>query len=251
MNSFPPLVPEPPPPGLPPEKDPFWGYRDLALLIGFALPALLISAVIVRLITRAVSSRPVLPAVGVLATQFLFYGFWFLCLYALIRFRYGKSFWRSLAWVGPSSPMVLYAAAGPALAVGIALAGVALRTPEIEMPMKVLLGDPVSLILVGIFAVTIGPVCEELAFRGFLLPLLARSLGAVAGVVLTGVLFALMHGPEYAWSWQHVLLITVAGIAFGVVRLRSSSTSAAALMHATYNLTFFAGYIIQSGNARF
>ena len=114
------------------------------------------------------------------------------------------------------------------------------------MPMQELLRDRASLVLVGIFAVTLGPLCEELSFRGFFLPLLARSLGAAGGVLLTAVAFSLMHGPQYAWSWRHILLITLAGVAFGVVRLRSGSTAAATIMHATYNLTFFVAYLVQS-----
>jgi hypothetical protein len=108
-----------------------------------------------------------------------------------------------------------------------------------------LLRDRTSLALVGVFAVTLGPLCEELIFRGFLQPLLARTLGAAAGVVVTAAVFALPHGPQYAWSWQHVLLITLAGAVFGWVRHRSGSTMAAAVMHAGYNLVFFAALAAQ------
>ncbi len=232
------------------EEYPFWGYQDLVLLIGFALPSFAAAFAAVQLAARLIPGEMVLPAVGVLALQFLFYGFWFLCLYGLIRFRYGKPFWVALAWVKPLRGITIYTMAGPALAVTIALIGVALNTPEIDMPMKQLLGDRFSLLLVGAFAVTLGPLCEELAFRGFFLPLLARSFGPVIGVLVTALVFSLMHGPQYAWSWRHIVLITVAGAVFGVVRLRSGSTAAATLMHATYNLTFFLGYIVQWENLR-
>ncbi len=43
------------------------------------------------------------------------------------------------------------------------------------------------MILFAIFVVILGPVCEELAFRGFLMPLLMRSFGPAIGIVLTGV----------------------------------------------------------------
>jgi membrane protease YdiL (CAAX protease family) len=95
------------------------------------------------------------------------------------------------------------------------------------------------MILVGIFAVTLGPLCEELAFRGFLQPLLVRSVGAALGIFLTSVPFGLLHLQEYSWSWRHALLITLAGCAFGVVRYRTRSTAVAAVMHAAYNSTFF------------
>jgi len=92
-----------------------------------------------------------------------------------------------------------------------------------------------------------GPVCEELAFRGFLLPWLARRIKPAPAVAVTAVLFAVLHGPEYAWSWRHVVLISVAGVAFGAVRLRTGSTAAAAVVHATYNLVFFAALVAQTG----
>jgi membrane protease YdiL (CAAX protease family) len=113
------------------------------------------------------------------------------------------------------------------------------------MPLMDLLRDRVSLILVGAVAVTLGPLCEELAFRGFLLPLLIRSLSALPGILITALLFASLHGPEYAWSWRHLLLITLAGVAFGWMRYRSGSTATATVMHAAYNLTFFVGMVAQ------
>ena len=56
--------------------------------------------------------------------------------------------------------------------------------------------------------------------------------------------FALLHGPQYAWSWRHVLLIAVAGSAFGWWRVTHGSTGASALMHAGYNAVLVAGYLI-------
>jgi membrane protease YdiL (CAAX protease family) len=101
---------------------------------------------------------------------------------------------------------------------------------------------------VGLFASTLGPVCEELAFRGFMLPLLARSFGVPAGVLLTAIPFGLLHGAQYSWLWQQVVLVTLAGVVFGTVRAVTRSTAASAMMHATYNLTFFVGYLVQTRN---
>ena len=91
----------------------------------------------------------------------------------------------------------------------------------------------------------LGPLSEELAFRGFVLPLFARSIGPVAGILATSIAFSLLHGPQYAWSWRHIALIALASVAFCYVRLRSGSTLAATVMHATYNMTFFVAYLAQ------
>lgn len=238
----------PEPQTLPPatrEAYPFWGYQDLAILAGLALPSLMVAIAVVKLLGMLAPGSLAAPAVGVLLLQFIAFGLWFFCLNGLFRLRYNKPFWPSLAWIRPDRGMFLFIALGPVLALVVVFLGAALRTPDIEMPMKELLNDRLSLALVGIFAVTLGPLCEELAFRGFLLPLLARSLGAVVAVLLTAVIFSAMHGPQYAWSWQHLVLITLAGAVFGWVRLGSGSTAATVVVHAGYNLTFFVAYMAQ------
>jgi membrane protease YdiL (CAAX protease family) len=117
------------------------------------------------------------------------------------------------------------------------------------VPMEELLRDRLSIALVGLFATTLGPVCEELAFRGFLQPLLTRTFGAVVGVVLAALPFTLLHGPQYGWSWQHVLPVGLAGLSFGIVRYVTGSTAAATAMHATYNLTVFSAAVLQRGSS--
>jgi membrane protease YdiL (CAAX protease family) len=100
--------------------------------------------------------------------------------------------------------------------------------------------DRMAMILVGIFGVTLGPLAEELIFRGFLQPLLVRSMGVVAGIVVAAVPFGLLHFSEYGNSWRHAVLISGAGAAFGWMRQRTGSTKASTLMHSAYNILFFA-----------
>jgi membrane protease YdiL (CAAX protease family) len=83
-------------------------------------------------------------------------------------------------------------------------------------------------------------VAEELIFRGFLQPLLVRSLGAVPGILAAAVPFGLLHFSEYGNSWRHAVLISGAGAAFGWMRHATGSTKASTLMHAAYNALFFA-----------
>jgi membrane protease YdiL (CAAX protease family) len=92
----------------------------------------------------------------------------------------------------------------------------------------------------------LGPLFEELLFRGFLQPLLQRALGPWPAIFLAATGFAVLHGAQYKWSWQHLLLVGWAGVAFGYARYTTGSTAAAALLHGGYNLTFFVGYLIQS-----
>jgi hypothetical protein len=236
---------QPPEPAVVPvEEYPFWDYKDAVLFLGAFVPSLLAAGLLVRLFF----SRLVPPGQGqtpmLLATQFLAYAIWFAALYLILRTKYDRPFWKSLAWVDPWWRFPLHVTSGIVLAVAVAIGSLVLEAPDIDMPIKRLLVSRTSVLLVGLAAATAGPACEELAFRGFLFPLLARSLGPALGIFVTALPFALLHGPQYAWSWRHLMFIAIAGAAFGWKRYKSGSTAAAAIMHASYNITFFAAYVL-------
>ena len=215
---------------------PVWDYEDLALFFGGLLPSIGIAALAVRPFH--------FPNEGVqtVAFQCVFYALLFGVLYFLVAMRHGQPFWRSLGWNFEFRP--LWIAAGPPLAISLAFFAAALHAPE-EPLIQNLISDRLSLILLMIFGVLVGPVFEELVFRGFLLPLLADSLGEWAGILLAAALFALLHGPEYHWAWQVLLSVGLAGVGFGIARAKTGSTAAAATLHVGYNATLFAGFLVQ------
>lgn len=230
------------------EVYPFWSYEDLAVFFGLGLPCLFFSVLLSKGLFAVLGVTPN-RALQLLPAQFIGYALWFACLYLLLKLKYGRPLLASLAWVAPRGGWVAISAFfGPLLAFGVGIMGLLLKTPQIEMPFRDMLTDRFSVLLFGLFAVTLGPLSEELAFRGFLMPLLVRSLGPVAGIVITSLPFALLHGPQYSWSWRHLLLLTMAGTFFGFVRHRTGSTRAAAMTHATYNLTFFSAFLAQWRN---
>jgi membrane protease YdiL (CAAX protease family) len=206
------------------------------------VPCLLVGLLLARALATVLPSTPAVKAALVLGGQFLAYGLWYAALAQILKFRYGARLWRSLGWTFPAREIGPAVISGLCLAVIVELVGVALHTPQVDSSLKELLQDRASMLLGGLFAVTAGPVCEELAFRGFMLPLLARTFGITAGIVLTAIPFALLHGPQYSWAWQYLVLLTLVGSAFGWVRYRSGSTGIAAVMHAAYNFTFMVAY---------
>ena len=225
------------------QRWPFWDYQDLLFFVSFCFPSLLIAVFLVRFLAApAALGRPFQ---GLLA-QLIWYGLAFGSLYVLLRLRYNEPFWRSLGWKFPFRGMGLTLFGGPLLAFGVALLGYALRTPDIQMPFRQMLDNRPTIILFSIFVVALGPLSEELAFRGFLMPLLIRSFGPAIGILGTGVLFGCMHAYEYSWSWRHVVLISVAGSVFGWVRWKTGSIAASIFMHSTYNLTQLAGFLAQT-----
>ena len=237
---------EPEPPPFTPEPYPFWGYDDLVLFLGAAVPCALISVLLIAALHRVLppSSGRALP---LLLGQFTGYALWFGVLYFILRVRYGRPFWSSLSWSSSKRGMALSMMLGPAVALSLAVIGVLLKAPETPTPMRELFRDKTSILVLGVFVNTLGPLCEELAFRGFIQPLLARSFGSAVAIVLSALPFALLHGPQYEWSVVHVLLVGLAGVCFGIARVVTNSTAAAVGMHATYNLTFFSALLIQGG----
>jgi membrane protease YdiL (CAAX protease family) len=77
---------------------------------------------------------------------------------------------------------------------------------------------------------------EELFFRGFLYPVLARRTGIPTAVLFTAVPFGLMHYLQYR-SWGAVLIITLVGVVLTLVRVATKSVAASFLVHVGYNGT--------------
>jgi hypothetical protein len=221
-----------------PREYPFWTYEDLGLFVGSVIPVFLLALLIVR-----VTPLPK-GAVGAMIYQSLIYALLLGMLYLVVAWRYAQPFWRSLRWTPFRLPF-LCAAVGPALAIGTSALGVALKAPVLPSPIEDLISDRRSLFIMMLFLTVFGPVFEELVFRGFLFPLLARSVGPWLGILLTAMPFALVHGQQYHWSWQLVTLVGLAGAVFGFVRHKTGSTAAATLVHTGYNATFFVGYLVQ------
>jgi CAAX protease family protein len=226
-----------PVPALAERHPPFFDYADLGLFIGLCVPCLLIAQLLVLGVTAPFhASRPIQQLLSQVVWYFIAFG----GLAALFRIRYREPFWRSLGWRSISIFTAAGAIAGGLLLiVGLGIVATALRTPDITPPFEQMLGSTTSIVLLGILAVFLGPVCEELAFRGLLMPLLIRSLGPAGGIVLTGILFGSAHGYEYQWSWQYMLLISLVGCAFGWAKYKTQSTMTSAFMHITFNLAQF------------
>jgi membrane protease YdiL (CAAX protease family) len=153
--------------------------------------------------------------------------------------------WRSLGWTLAFRGAWLCLLAAPFLAFGLAALGALSRAPAIPNPVENLISGRVSMLIAALFATILGPLFEELFFRGFLFAIVQRILGAWLAIALTSVAFSLLHGPEYQWAWQHLVVIFLAGLAFGYARYRTGSTAASTLLHAGYNMTLIAGYLVQ------
>lgn len=76
----------------------------------------------------------------------------------------------------------------------------------------------------------LGPVVEELTFRGLGYGLVAAPYGVVAAVLVTGILFGLVHGLLVALP-----ILAFFGIAIGWLRARTASVYPPMLLHMVFN----------------
>lgn len=235
----PPLPLEEPSAPPPPEPYPFWTYVDVLLITFMILPCMALGVLLVKGGLWLLHAHITLAVAELLPAQVLGYLIVFSAIAVMFRAQYGKPFWHSLGWVPSHLPFAGIAISGVATAVGVGIAAGLLKTPETSNPMTEMMQDRASLVLLAIFGIAIAPIAEELAFRGFLQPLLVRSLGPVCGILGAAIPFGLLHFREYGNSWRHAAVISLAGVGFGVMRQRTGSTRAAAAMHASYNAFLF------------
>jgi uncharacterized protein len=78
------------------------------------------------------------------------------------------------------------------------------------------------------------PIMEEFVVRGFMFRGWSQSfLGPVGSIVLTSVLWGMMH---FQYDWFGRFWIFVAGLALGYFRWRSNSTWLTVMVHSTVNI---------------
>ena len=106
-----------------------------------------------------------------------------------------------------------------------------------DTPFDKLFASPLDAYLLAIMAVTLGPLVEELFFRGLFYPVVARRWGAGWGVFLTALPFALMHLPQYGYAWGALVIILVVGVFCGIARAVTGSVGSSFLVHVGYNGT--------------
>jgi len=98
--------------------------------------------------------------------------------------------------------------------------------PWLEAPLA---ASAMRIVAVGI----LGPIAEELIFRGWSFGLLQKRVGTFATIVVTATGWALLH---YTYGWAVILVIVVDGILLGLARWKTRSVFPPMVMHALYNL---------------
>ena len=226
----------------------FFGFFSLVLIqTGFAIyyaPLRHFSSE--KNFERFVLSKPEF-AVG---SMVLWYALIFLFLYVTLSVLRGDPFWQTLGWRkltrrdggAPRSPWPFFFG-GCVLSIGVFAVTARVQPPE-NVPIEELFRYKNTALLFMAMAVLVAPLVEETVFRGYLYPLLAKYFGVATSVIVTGVLFGLMHGAQLGWTWSLVFVLILVGVILTFVRARTGSVFASFLLHLGYNSTIAAVTIL-------
>jgi membrane protease YdiL (CAAX protease family) len=166
--------------------------------------------------------------------------------------RLGAPRWAILAYLLP----VVYATAAYGLVWLTGLGGVDLGRFKTRV---------VTFVVVGSLQSLLSATGEELGWRGFLVPTLARTMSFRRTALISGAIWAAWHVPLIVFAdynggtptWYSVLCFAVMVISMGVpfawLRLRSGSVWPAAILHASHNLfvqAFFDRVTVDTGPTR-
>jgi membrane protease YdiL (CAAX protease family) len=227
--------------GPPPVENPPWNGWDVLMIVGLTLATIFVSQVAIlfgahfflypRIALNELAQQPIL----LLISQFLIDGAVAVFLFLLIEGKYHTRFWEAIRWDWPTNAWK-WLGLGAVMLLALSVLENILPMPK-DVPFDKLFSRPRDAYLLAIIAVTLGPLVEELFFRGFFYPVVARRLGVGWGIFLTALPFAVMHMPQYGYAWGVLLVILIVGIVCGVVRAATKSVGVSFLVHAGYNGT--------------
>ena len=79
------------------------------------------------------------------------------------------------------------------------------------------------------------PFAEELLFRGYLMSLLARYFNLWTALIVSSVVFALVHATNDGFSTMGFITITIAGLLFGLLFAKTGQLWLPTGLHAAWN----------------
>ncbi|HET7207093.1 MAG TPA: type II CAAX endopeptidase family protein [Terriglobales bacterium] len=230
-------------------ENPPWNGWDVILIVAVTIGASLVlgTGVVIaaHVLFRSLSWGKLaqVPEL-VLTAQFLTYVVVFAVMYATVASK-ARAFWKPIRWNWPRQ-WVAFLFAGTLLYFALAGLGQLLPIPK-QLPIDRFFNNAREATLMSVFAVSMAPLMEELFFRGFLYPVLARRIGVSFGILLTSAAFAILHGAQLKYSWA-VLIIFFVGLALTIVRAVTKSVACTFLMHVGYNGTLsLLMYVVTGG----
>ena len=193
-----------------------------------------------------------------IVTSILMFALIILFLYVTLSVLRGMPFWRTLGWkklesdplAGKGKPW-MYFLSGCGLSLFVAIASSRVQNVE-HAPIQEFFKSRNGALMLMAMAVLVAPLAEETIFRGYLYPVLARIISAIAhffgmefprairtgvasSILVTGILFGLVHGPQLGGNWAVVALLMLVGVIFTFARAWTGTVLASFFLHLGYN----------------
>ena len=158
--------------------------------------------------------------------------------------------------VGPLRPVARHVGIGVGLGL-VALIGSTLlvsllvtlsgseATPE-QVLTEGIADTPVALLLAALAAVVMAPIAEELLFRGLLHRGLRQRMRRPSALVLSSVLFAVVHVDVAASQPLALVGLTFVGVVLALAHERTGSLLVPVVIHATHNALTLLAVVVTS-----
>ncbi len=240
-----------------------WGWMDLVFLLVVALSGtFVVSLLLIKGFAIAgISFRQVQNVPGdrnlfLILNQALLSVVLLAYLAVQMRHSFRARFWHTIGWrpleTGQTPRLAAYLGlifSGCMLAILVTFSSAAFKN-NTKMPIEQFFQDRRSALLLMSLGVLLAPVLEETIFRGYIYPVVARSFGVNAGVLITGTLFGLLHASQLWGGWAQIVLLVLVGIVFTYARARTHTVVASYLLHVSYNSFLFLGFVVASHGFR-
>ena len=240
------------------------GYKELLYVVFFGFVSFLVASIVVGgmllfgaelLSEREIDfEQPFIKALTLIVIQVVGWVLLLVFIYLLITVQKGLVFRQVIAWVplvetgdvleeSPNNTrshiqaILIFCSIGFGLACSVAAIASVLPTPDGRPPFEELLQNPSVLLLMVLLGTTIFPVVEEVLFRGFFFAVIEVMHGVWIAILTTSIVFSVVHGPQYGWHWQSLMLLFFVALVFATIRARTGSVIPVILTHAGYNAT--------------
>ena len=240
--AIPPLAQEFSPAAPPVRTGPPWTFWNVLGIAGVAIVSIMVFTTIAMMVAKhglktpdlaKLARNPLVVLPAMMAAYVVVVG----TMVAIVRAS-GHPFWKTIEWNFPTGTAIGYAALGLLLAILVGLTSKLLPIPK-SLPIDNYFTDAKGAYLMALFGITFAPLVEELFFRGFLYPVIAREWGAGVSVGITALCFALIHEAQLAHAWAPLLLLWFVGLVLTAVRAWTRSVGASFCVHVGYNFTLF------------
>lgn len=243
------------------DEDPPWSGWDVIAIVLVTIGTLMMSLLVVTALARRLLF-PHTPFIQVMNFPLVAFGSQMLAYVLTLGFMFttatrntAAGFSTAVRWNWPRA-WAVYLLLGVAFCIVIQLLANVLPMPH-KIEFDIFFQTPLRAWSLAICGMSLVPVFEEMLFRGFLYPVLARRLGLILAVILTAVPFVMIHVPQlldpkmaFKKSWGAILVISIIGFALTIVRAVKKSVAAGVLMHMAYNGFTSVLAIISTGGFR-